>query len=260
MRAVDDASFYAPLPPESDSLAPLPLDLRAGLAAVAVFAGVSLISTTGLFVHLTYKLLRWYGDGWRRAKRAEQLPPSPGVDLALGLAERHFGLGRPATRGGLAEGTRKREPNQFVVLIYNLLLADMHQSLAFFLNVVWVGGDGIQVRTGTCWMQGYFVSTGDLSASLFITTIALHTYGTIVLGYKPPQWTITATCILIWAFNYSMVAAGVLSTNNGQAVGGFYVRAAAWVSTRPSAVLVKRGRVANSTSAGLTKHTKTSAS
>lgn len=232
MVDVADPSFYAALPPESSSLSPLPPAVRSGLTAVTVLASISLVSTTALFVHLTYKLVLWH---LQRPKKQpaqdDSMPMSPGMDLTLGLAERHFGFGRPASSPRVVVAPRpKREPNQFVVLIYNLLLADMHQSIAFFLNAVWVGKDAIHVRSRTCWMQGYFVSTGDLSASLFIGAIAVHTYGTIVRGYKPPQWVIVSTCVGIWLFNYLMVAIGVLGTNNGQATGGFYVRAAAWVS------------------------------
>jgi hypothetical protein len=49
---------------------------------------------------------------------------------------------------------KSRQINQFIVLIYNLLLADLQQSLAFLLNAQWLAQDGIQVGTTTCWAQG----------------------------------------------------------------------------------------------------------
>jgi hypothetical protein len=49
---------------------------------------------------------------------------------------------------------KSRQVNQFIILIYNLLLADLQQSLAFLLNAQWLVQDGIQVGTSTCWAQG----------------------------------------------------------------------------------------------------------
>jgi len=230
---MDGAVFTGALPYESNSLSPLPPDLRAGLTAVAVFACFSLVTSTALFVHLTVKLVRWTvrTRSGRLSADKVPMPSSPGVDLALGLAERHFGGSQLGVddRPDRDRAQSKRNPNQFVILFYNLLLADMHQSLSFFLNAVWVGGNALEVGTNTCWMQGWFVSNGDLSASLFLSAIAVHTYCTVVRRYKPPYWAIFATCAGIWIFTYGMTSVGLIATNNGKNAGGFYVRASAWV-------------------------------
>jgi hypothetical protein len=56
----------------------------------------------------------------------------------------------------IASWTRKtRAPNQFVILIYNLVLADFQQSLAFLLNARWLAENGVLVGTSTCWAQGW---------------------------------------------------------------------------------------------------------
>lgn len=237
---------FEKLDPVSASLTPLPIDLRQGLTAVAVLATISLVSTTALFFHLTYKLVVFYVEQYRIRRNAKQ---QQGVDLSLGLAQQH--IGNTSRRGrteaqlatdienaaeeaaAMARAIKKRagrEPNQFVVLLYNLLLADIHQAMAFFLNLLWVRNDTIEVGTTSCFAQGFFVSTGDLSASLFITAIACHTYIVIVMKRKPPQWAIIATCVGLWIFNYLMVIIGMAVTNMGNEYGGFYVRAAAWVS------------------------------
>ncbi len=271
------------LPPESSNLAPLPPVLHDGLMAVTVIASFSLLTSTALFAHLTYKIIKWQKKKAARSKARKVAsqetsshgrqyfePPSPGFDLALGLAERHFhaeadaatrrargasataktepaaGHGwRSSLKGRLSKGIwpsnaaqtgsaatqQQKEPelNQFLVLLYNLLLADMHQALAFVLNAVWIGENALMAGSATCWAQGIFVSNGDLAASLFITTIAIHTYCSVSMDYKPPQWVIKATCIGIWVFTYSMVIIGLGVTRNGADAGGFYVRASAWV-------------------------------
>lgn len=250
------------LPPEVEDLRPLPPVLQQGLTAVAIVGCISLFSSTALFCHLTVKIVRWKRKIAARSKstvattadRIYHEPPSPGVDLALGLAERHFhtdfdtNCGSPPqqTRGGskkwpwtgrgsgkaeVATSPVKKRPelNQFLLLLYNLLLADMHQAMAFMLNAVWVKNDAFIINSSTCWSQGFFVSNGDLSASLFIAAIAIHTYSVISRGYKPPQWVVNATCISIWVFTYGLAFIGIAATRNGATSGGFYVRASAWV-------------------------------
>lgn len=114
--------------------------------------------------------------------------------------------------------------NQFLVLIYNLVLADIQQSMAFLLNVSSLREDALLVGTRTCWAQGWFVSTGDLASSVFIFIIALHTFLAVVRGYKLPGvwfYTVIATG---WAFVYVLAVAGAAMHPDD-----LYVRAGAWV-------------------------------
>lgn len=220
---------------EIDSLTPLPLDHRRGLWGVSVLAGLSFVSSTVLLVYLTIKLVRWHFKQCRLEQQQSTDAQAPSsIDLTLGLAERHFfpPCRRNNSRGREnAESTprKKAYPNQFLVLVYSLLLADIHQASAFLLNAVWLGRDGIIVHTPACWAQGWLVSTGDLSSSCFITAIAVHTYLAVVRNYTPPQRAVYATVIGLWVFNYLVAGLGVIITRNGADGGGLYVRAAAWV-------------------------------
>ncbi|KAI1652416.1 G protein-coupled glucose receptor regulating Gpa2-domain-containing protein [Daldinia decipiens] len=222
---------YGPLAPASDTLLPLPNDHRNGLIAVAVCGMVSFITTSTLFLFLTYKLITWH---FGNPKGIDEGHQSPANDLSLGLAQRNFGLSKKAIPQGHGGERQRRQavgrgpPNQFLVLVYNLFFADMHQATAFMLNIPWIQNHEIAVGVPTCWAQGWFVSTGDLSASCFICAIAIHTYLTVVRGYKPPQWALYLAIIGLWVFIYVMAIAGVAATNNGKGAGGFYVRAAAW--------------------------------
>lgn len=216
---------FMPLAPDSSTLSPLGPNLRAGLTAVAVLASISFASSASLFLYFTYKLVKWQIKTSRGESRHDA-EASPGVDLSLGLAGRHFGAADPQLDSSRRKGNH---PNQFLVLIYNLFLADMHQSGAFLLNSVWVSKDGILVGTPVCFLQGWLVSTGDLSSSCFIAAIAVHTYFTVVRGYRPPQWALNVTIVGIWTFVYGITIVGIAATHNGREVGGFYVRAVAWV-------------------------------
>ncbi|KAK3985121.1 hypothetical protein QBC44DRAFT_164064 [Cladorrhinum sp. PSN332] len=231
MVMADSNNGNSSLREESDNLIPLPAAHRQGLTGVAVLAGLSFASSLVVLLYLTVKLIRWHVKCWRENRRISQAGPGGSlVDLSLGLAERHI---IPEQHDGVkqrpaAPPRKKRYPNQFLVLIYNLLLADIHQSGAFLLNAVWVARDGITVRTPACWAQGWLVSTGDLSSSLFITAIAVHTYLSVVRNYTPPQRIVYGTIVGLWFFNYFMALLGLGMTRNGKEDGGFYVRAAAW--------------------------------
>ncbi|OIW31699.1 hypothetical protein CONLIGDRAFT_697950 [Coniochaeta ligniaria NRRL 30616] len=211
------------LAPESGILTPLPPVLHQGLTAVAVLACLSFFASSATVLYLTVKLVRWH---LRSRRGAHDGSHSPNVDLSLGLAPQHFGEsdGRNGQRG---QGNRS-SPNQFLVLLYNLLIADMHQAASFLINGVWVAKDTIQVGSPACFAQGWLVSNGDVAGGLFLSAIAIHTYLTVVWNRKPPQRVLYAGVVGVWIFTYFISALGIAITHNGKSGGGFYVRAGAW--------------------------------
>lgn len=229
---------------ESSSLDVLPPVLRHGLRAVVVLSSLSLVSSSLLFTHLTLKLIRYCIKKKRTEAQAQALQESQdkafrsaSMDLELVLEQANLG---PASRRqrvrrtvAASETAQHPPPNQFVVLFHSLLLADFHQAIAFFLNVVWVARDGISVGSPACWAQGLFISNGDLASSCFIFSIALHTYLSLVREYRPPQIALYAWVAGTWVFVYSVGLAGIVFTNNGRDGGGYFVRASAWVSRPP---------------------------
>jgi hypothetical protein len=122
-----------------------------------------------------------------------------------------------------ARGTSKTRRNQFLLLIFNLILADFQQSIAFMLNVEWLYKDSIQVGTSTCWAQGWFVSTGDLSSGLFTLAIALHSYADIVHDFRLSHRIFMSIVASLWIFNYLLAIASVALHPTD-----VFVRAGAW--------------------------------
>lgn len=119
---------------------------------------------------------------------------------------------------------KSKEPlNQFLVLTYNLLLADLQQAVAFGLNIVWLTRNSIQVGTTACWLQAWLINTGDLSSSLFIFAIALHTLLVIVNNYKLPQWGFWLSIVGLWTFNYVVTCVPMIGRER------LYVRSGPWV-------------------------------
>lgn len=250
-------AWAAHLQLEGQSIIPLPPNLRRGLIAITVLALVSFISSAALFLYLTYKLVVWrFFIRRRQSHRPSDQPPQrprrasqQTTDFTLGIDGifTEGDLARQASRASAEDDHLQHQPrtqpdvprpedkspppNQFLVLIYNLLLADMHQSMAFLLNATWLRRDGVVVGTSTCFAQGFFVSTGDLSSSMFITTIAVHTYLSVVRRRRPCQRLLYLIVVANWLFVYLISLVPIAATRNGYNVGGFFVRAGAWVSS-----------------------------
>ena len=149
-----------------------------------------------------------------------------------------------------------KEPiNQFLVLIYNLLLADIQQAVAFLLNISALRNNAILVGTPTCFAQGWFVSTGDLASSVFICSIAVHTFFSIVKDYRLPTKSFHCCIAAAWLFVYVMAAIGPALHGRD-----FYVRASAWVCTPPFPIPTHKNTTDRSRSAGSTTPSPSSVS
>ncbi|KAI1341348.1 hypothetical protein F5Y15DRAFT_413881 [Xylariaceae sp. FL0016] len=209
--------------PGADTLAPLPQVVRSGSTAIVVFAVISFFSALGLFVYLTTKIVRWQLPSRREVILRTQAQTDNTDFTPNGLKDEHLQITETMQRP-----RAKRVPNQFLVLIINLLLADLHQATAFSLSSAWVSQNGIMAGTPTCFAQGFFISTGDLSSSCFISAIAIHTYLSIVKGYRLSEKVLYSAIGAIWAFVYLISVLPIIGTHNGYEQGGWFVRAGAW--------------------------------
>lgn len=225
------------------TISPLPPVLVKGLGAVTAIGFISFLTSLSLFCYLTYKLIGWQlsppppeDDSRNKRFSSMSMPDSPTSDVnGFLVPESHLcpqkepdNIRDNGSPDGFLRRLRKEPPNQFLMLIYNLLLADIQQAMAFLLNVQWLTQDAVAVGTPICWVQGWFVSIGDLASSVFITAIAVHTYMGVVRGYRLPTWAFYSVLFALWGFVYGTALLGIIITNNGAGVGGLYVRAGAW--------------------------------
>jgi hypothetical protein len=114
--------------------------------------------------------------------------------------------------------------NQYVVLIYNLLLADLQQALAFLITLNWLNLGRIESPSTTCFAQGWLLEMGDVSSGFFVFAIALHTWYSVVLGRKISYSTFTCGILAIWAFAFLLTVIGPVMKGPH-----FYVNTTAWV-------------------------------
>jgi hypothetical protein len=113
--------------------------------------------------------------------------------------------------------------NQYVILIYNLLLADLQQSIAFSISFHWLNTGSILAPTVPCFMQAWFLNIGDVASGFFVLAIAINTWLGVVKGYKLPYLWFVVSILLIWLFALGL-------TIIGPAIYGdrFFTRAGSW--------------------------------
>jgi hypothetical protein len=90
--------------------------------------------------------------------------------------------------------------NQYIILIYNLVLADFQQSLAFIICLRWIFTDKIKSGTAGCFLQGLWLQVGDPGSGLFVLAIAFHTFLLVVWGRKMSYKFFVSFVVGVWAF------------------------------------------------------------
>ncbi|PKY01200.1 family A G protein-coupled receptor-like protein [Aspergillus campestris IBT 28561] len=90
--------------------------------------------------------------------------------------------------------------NQYIVLIYNLVLADLQQSLAFLICLKWIVSDKIEASSTACFLQGFWLQIGDPSSGLFVLAIAIHTFFLVTMGRKISHRMFVISVVSTWVF------------------------------------------------------------
>ncbi|PGH03606.1 hypothetical protein AJ79_07335 [Helicocarpus griseus UAMH5409] len=90
--------------------------------------------------------------------------------------------------------------NQYIILIYNLLLADFQQAVGFLMALHWAVKDSITNQSPICFLQGWLLQIGDPSSGLFVLAIAVHTFAIVLMGRKLSHRQFVACVCGVWAF------------------------------------------------------------
>lgn len=125
------------------------------------------------------------------------------------------------TSSGRANITR----NQNILLIYNLLVADLQQSLSFVISFYWESRNAIVAPHPACFAQGWLIQMGNVSSGFWIMAIALHTFHTLVNGKQLPHRDFVTITVGIWVF--AILLAVISPAKFGYEA---FVSAGAWVS------------------------------
>ncbi|KAB8069831.1 G protein-coupled glucose receptor regulating Gpa2-domain-containing protein [Aspergillus leporis] len=119
--------------------------------------------------------------------------------------------------------------NQYVVLIYNLLLIDIQQATAFLLCLHWVARGKVYYPSAACVLQGWWIQIGDPGSGLFIMAIAMHTSAVVLRGRQLPRWIFVSCVVGLWAFIFvlGLVPVGLFGSKT------FVISEAGWCWLSP---------------------------
>ncbi|KAF1365807.1 hypothetical protein EJ07DRAFT_93311 [Lizonia empirigonia] len=113
--------------------------------------------------------------------------------------------------------------NQYVILIYNLLLADLQQAIAFVMSFHWLRINKILAPTAPCFLQAWFLQIGDVASGFFVLAIAIHTWLGVVKGYKMPYKWFIISILGLWAFALLLTVLGPAMHHDR-----YFARAGGW--------------------------------
>lgn len=113
--------------------------------------------------------------------------------------------------------------NQYIVLIMNLLLADLQQGMSFLVSFHWIQKDAILAPSRACFAQGWLLNIGDVASGFFVLAIAMHTFYTAVKGRQLSNTVFTTLIISTWVFALLLTAVGPMIHQEH-----YFVRAGAW--------------------------------
>ncbi|XDG09698.1 hypothetical protein ABKA04_009313 [Annulohypoxylon sp. FPYF3050] len=113
--------------------------------------------------------------------------------------------------------------NQSIVLIYQLILADLIQALGFLISFHWVAERRITGPNSSCFAQGWLIQLGDVGSSFFVLAIAIHTTYQVILSKSLSHRAFVACVLGVWGLSVGL-------TSLAPIIGGRYVfmRAGVW--------------------------------
>ncbi|KAJ5118459.1 hypothetical protein N7448_010166 [Penicillium atrosanguineum] len=95
--------------------------------------------------------------------------------------------------------------NQYVVLMYNLALADFIQGLGFIVSLRWISQNSLHATDAGCFLQGIWLQIGDPMSGMFVLAIALHTFMHVSLGRQLSHKVFVSLVVGLWAFGVILV-------------------------------------------------------
>ncbi|KAF3482177.1 uncharacterized protein GIQ15_04936 [Arthroderma uncinatum] len=113
--------------------------------------------------------------------------------------------------------------NQYIILIYNLILADMQTAGGAIITAHWARIGAIQGGSNTCIVQGWLFQEGIPASGLFVLSIAIHTFVTVILGRKLEYRTFVCCVIGVWMFTLFLTVLPILLEGKHA-----YVNSGAW--------------------------------
>ncbi|KAF4762270.1 hypothetical protein HAV15_007850 [Penicillium sp. str.  len=95
--------------------------------------------------------------------------------------------------------------NQYIVLVYNLAIADLIQGLGFIVSLRWIATNSIHASDASCFMQGIWLQAGNPMSGVFVFAISVFTFLHIVLDFQLGHRKFVGVIVGLWIFGVLMV-------------------------------------------------------
>lgn len=90
--------------------------------------------------------------------------------------------------------------NHYVVLVYNLALADAQQCLGFMISLRWLDKNAVNADNPYCFLQGVWLQIGDPMSGLFVLVIAVYTALRVMRDYHISHRLFVTVVVSLWVF------------------------------------------------------------
>lgn len=129
---------------------------------------------------------------------------------------------------------REKVPPHFysLFLVFNLLVGNAIESLAFVLNISWLAQDHI-VLGNFCTAQGMILQVGDMLGSAFTTAIAIQTFMALVLRQTASKTVFWSFVSFVWFFSIFLGAPMPAIDAYFKPGTDYYTLAGAWCWINP---------------------------
>ncbi|EEQ91291.1 hypothetical protein RJZ56_005761 [Blastomyces dermatitidis] len=96
--------------------------------------------------------------------------------------------------------TRYPGRNQLIILVFNLLIADLHQASANLVSPYWLLRNEISIYSPACFAQGWLINFGDIASGMFVLAIAIHTFAGVVWRKMLSHVVFVGCVVGLWMF------------------------------------------------------------
>ncbi|KAJ5202025.1 uncharacterized protein N7498_006688, partial [Penicillium cinerascens] len=119
--------------------------------------------------------------------------------------------------------------NQYVVLVYNLALADLLMSLGFLVSLRWIATNSIHASDAFCFIQGAWLQIGNPMSGMFVLAIALYTFLHVIMGYQLSHRVFVIAVVSMWVFGVVIVIIPIAAVGR---YAWFPAVAWCWITTK----------------------------
>ena len=103
---------------------------------------------------------------------------------------------------------RRLAQSQLSILLFNLMIADLKQTIGYLLTAHWLQIDAMDGNDSVCWAQGWLLTIGNLGSALFAFTIALYTFVYITFKFQLRTIWFYFFVVFLWTCVYGVAIWG----------------------------------------------------